>query len=152
MSGPNTDYDPVQVTPLGAAEVERMRAEALADIAAADSPEALRVVRQAHASDRSPLALANREIGALPPQARKEAGMRVGRARRQVTEALTARQRLLDERAQELALQQEAVDVTVGYDRDPRGSRHPLTTLQERIADMFVAMGWEIAEGPEVEA
>ncbi len=152
MSGPNTDYDPVQVTPLGAAEVERMRAEALADVAAAGSPEALRKVRQAHAGDRSPLALANREIGALPPQARKEAGMRVGKARRDVTEALTARQKLLDERAQELALQQEAVDVTVGYDRDPRGSRHPLTTLQERIADVFVAMGWEVAEGPEVEA
>jgi phenylalanyl-tRNA synthetase alpha chain len=37
-------------------------------------------------------------------------------------------------------------------DRDPRGARHPLELLKERIADIFVAMGWEIAEGPEVEA
>jgi phenylalanyl-tRNA synthetase alpha chain len=152
MSGPNTDYDPVQVTPLGADEVARMRTEALDAIAAADSPGALRLVRQVHAGDRSPLALANREIGALPPQARKDAGIRVGRARREVSEALEARQQTLDEAATAQALAREAVDVTVGYDRDPRGSRHPLTTLQERIADVFVAMGWEVAEGPEVEA
>jgi phenylalanyl-tRNA synthetase alpha chain len=49
-------------------------------------------------------------------------------------------------------LVEEAVDVTLPYDRVPRGARHPLTTLQERIADTFVAMGWEVAEGPEVEA
>jgi phenylalanyl-tRNA synthetase alpha chain len=42
--------------------------------------------------------------------------------------------------------------VTLPYDRDPRGARHPLTTIQERIADIFVAMGWEVEEGPEVEA
>src|SRR4028118_1915052 len=80
MSGPNTDYDPVQVTPLGTDEVERMRLDALAAIPAADSPEALRGVRSEHAGDRSPLALANREIGALPPQARKGGGQRSGQA------------------------------------------------------------------------
>ncbi|MGH3320925.1 MAG: phenylalanine--tRNA ligase subunit alpha, partial [Streptosporangiaceae bacterium] len=47
---------------------------------------------------------------------------------------------------------EETVDVTLPWDRAPRGARHPLTTLQERIADVFVAMGYEIAEGPEVEA
>src|SRR5690606_20594949 len=49
-------------------------------------------------------------------------------------------------------LVEEAVDVTLPYDREPRGARHPLTTIQERIADVFVAMGWEVAEGPEAEA
>jgi phenylalanyl-tRNA synthetase alpha chain len=44
------------------------------------------------------------------------------------------------------------VDVTLPWDRRPRGARHPLTTLQERIGDVFVAMGWEVAEGPEAEA
>ncbi len=152
MSGPNTDYDPVQVTPLGAEQVEAMRTQALDAIAAADSPQALRQCRHDHAGDRSPLALANREIGALPPQARKDAGRRVGQARREVAQALEARQRVLDEAALEQALAAETVDVTVGYDRDPRGSRHPLTTLAERIGDVFVAMGWEVAEGPELEA
>ena len=49
-------------------------------------------------------------------------------------------------------LVEETVDVTLPYDRDPQGARHPLTTLMERIGDVFVAMGWEVAEGPEVEA
>jgi len=60
MSGPNTDYDPVAVAPLHGDEVARMRDEALAAIAAADSVVALKQVRLAHAGDRSPLALANR--------------------------------------------------------------------------------------------
>jgi phenylalanyl-tRNA synthetase alpha chain len=66
MSGPNTDYDPVEVTPLHADEVDRRRDEALAAIAAAGSLDALKQVRLAHAGDRSPLALANREIGSCP--------------------------------------------------------------------------------------
>ena len=44
------------------------------------------------------------------------------------------------------------VDVTLPWDRRPRGARHPLTTLMERIADLFVGMGYEVAEGPEVGA
>ena len=62
MSGPNSDYDPVEVTPLHAAEVEAMQADALAAIAAATTLDELKQVRLAHVGDRSPLALANREI------------------------------------------------------------------------------------------
>jgi phenylalanyl-tRNA synthetase alpha chain len=152
MPASSSDYDPVEVTPLHASSVAAMRDEAVAAVAAADSLEALKQVRLDHAGDRSPLGLANREIGALPPQARKDAGMRVGQARKAVTQALEERRAVLEARAEEQILVDEAVDVTLPYDRDPVGSRHPLTTLQERIADIFVGMGWEVAEGPEVEA
>ena len=152
MPGSSSDYDPVEVTPLHASSVAAMRDEAVSAVAAADSLEALKQVRLDHAGDRSPLGLANREIGALPPQARKDAGMRVGQARKAVTQAIEERRAVLEARAEEQILVDEAVDVTLPYDRDPVGSRHPLTTLQERIADIFVGMGWEVAEGPEVEA
>ncbi|HSJ22394.1 MAG TPA: phenylalanine--tRNA ligase subunit alpha [Nocardioidaceae bacterium] len=152
MSGPNTDYDPVEVTPLRADEVDAMREDALAAIAGATSLEELKEVRLAHAGERSPLALANREIGALPPQARKEAGMRVGQARGAVAKALGEKQAVLEAEHEARMLVEEAVDVTVPWDREPRGARHPLTTIQEHIGDVFVAMGWEVAEGPEVEA
>jgi phenylalanyl-tRNA synthetase alpha chain len=152
MSGPNTDYDPVEVTPLHPDSVAEMRDAAIAAVAAADSLAALKQVRLDHAGDRSPLGLANREIGALPPQARKDAGMRVGQARKAVTQAIEERLAELEALAEEQMLVDEAVDVTLPYDRDPVGSRHPLTTLQERIADIFVSMGWEVAEGPDVEA
>lgn len=152
MSAPNSSYDPVEVTPLHADEVERVRDEALAAIDAADTLDALKQVRIDHAGDRSPLALANREIGALPPQARKEAGQRVGQARGAINQALAAKTAEVEAAEEERALVTEAVDVTLPWDVQPVGARHPVTTLSEHIADIFVAMGWEIAEGPEVEA
>ena len=152
MSGPNTEYDPVEVTPLREDEVLRMRDEALAAIAAAPDLAALKQVRTDHLGDRSPLALANREIGALPPQARKEAGQRVGRARGTVSAAFAERQTVLEAEQEERMLAEETVDVTLPWDRGTQGGRHPVTTMSERIADVFVAMGWEVAEGPIVEA
>ena len=152
MSGPNTDYDPVEVTPLQAEEVQRMRDEALAAVEAATDLAELKQARLDHAGDRSPLALANREIGALPPQARKEAGQRVGQARGAVNQAIKAREAVLEAEHEERMLAVETVDVTLPARRTHRGSRHPLTTAADLIADIFVAMGWEVAEGPVVEA
>src|SRR5512134_3040069 len=137
MSGPNTDYDPVEVTPLRADEVDAMREAALAAIADASSLAELKEVRLAHTGERSPLALANREIGALPPQARKEAGMRVGQARGAVSKALAQRQTELEVEHEARILVEEAVDVTVPWDREPQGARHPLTTIQELVSDVF---------------
>ncbi|MFD8383739.1 phenylalanine--tRNA ligase subunit alpha [Streptomyces sp. NPDC059679] len=152
MSAPNKSYDPVEVEALKPEEVARMRDEALAAVAAAGDLEALREVKVAHSGDRSPLALANREIGALPPHAKADAGKRVGQARGAVNKALAARQTELEAERDARVLVEEAVDVTLPYDRIPAGARHPITTLSERIEDVFVAMGYEVAEGPEVEA
>ena len=152
MSAPNKSYDPVQVTPLNADEVEAARDAALAAIAAASDLDALKAARLEHAGDRSALALANREIGALPPAAKADAGKRVGAARRAVTEALAARQAELEAERDARVLVEEAVDVTLPWDRVPAGARHPLNTLIERVAELFVAMGFEWSEGPEVEA
>ncbi|MBI4942379.1 MAG: phenylalanine--tRNA ligase subunit alpha [Actinobacteria bacterium] len=152
MSGPNTQYDPVEVATLGDAEIERFVADALAAITAAGSLDALKQARLDHAGDRSPISLANREIGALPPAARADAGTRVGQARGRVNAALAARQTELEAERDARVLVEEAVDVTLPVERAPRGARHPLQTLAEQVADVFVAMGWEVAEGPELEA
>jgi phenylalanyl-tRNA synthetase alpha chain len=152
MSGPNTQYDPVEVAALDPAAVEQAVADALEAIAGADSLEALKAARLAHQGEKSPLALANREIGALPPQARKDAGRRVGQARGAVNQAIAARLVVLEAEHETRMLAEETVDVTLPWDRAPQGARHPLTTLQELVCDVFTAMGWEVAEGPEVEA
>ncbi len=152
MSAPNKQYDPVEVSALSPDEIDAARQKALADIGAAQDLAELKTARLAHAGDRSPLALANAEIGALPPQARADAGKRVGAARREVSQALTARQAELEALRDQQVLAGEAVDVTVPWDRQPAGARHPVTTIAERLADVFVGMGYEIAEGPEVEA
>ncbi len=152
MSAPNKSYDPVEVEALKPENIERMRDEALAAFDAAADLDALALAKTAHAGGTSPLSLANREIGALPPQAKAEAGKRVGMARGQVNKALAARQAVLEAERDERVLVEEAVDVTLPYDRVPSGARHPLTTMMERVADVFVGMGYEIAEGPEAEA
>jgi phenylalanyl-tRNA synthetase alpha chain len=152
VSGPNTQFDPVEVAALSPAELERHVTDALKAIAEAADLGELKRARLDHTGDRSPLALANREIGALPPAARAEAGKRVGAARGQVQRALVARQAELEAERDARVLVEETVDVTLPADRIPRGARHPIETVAERIGDVFVAMGWEVAEGPEVEA
>ena len=150
MSAQN--FDPVEVAALQPAAIEAAVTDALAAIAAASTLDELKSARLAHAGDRSPLALANREIGALPPAAKAAAGQRVGAARGEINKALSARQAELEAERDARVLVDEAVDVTLPTDRAPVGARHPLTTVQELFGDIFVAMGYEVAEGPEVEA
>lgn len=132
--------------------VAAAREAALAAIAAAGDLAELKEVRLAHAGDRSPLALANRAIGKLPPAAKSVAGKSVGQARAAVKLALDERAVALAAERDNRLLVEEAVDVTLPVERSPRGARHPLTTLMERIEDVFLAMGYDVAEGPEVEA
>jgi phenylalanyl-tRNA synthetase alpha chain len=152
MSAPNSSFDPKQVAALAPEAIEQAVAQALATIAAADDLDALKTARLAATGDKAPLTLANREIGALPPSAKAEAGQRVGQARGRIKAALEQRQAELERIRDEQVLVAETVDVTLPADRRPRGARHPLSTIQERITDVFVAMGYEVAEGPEVEA
>ena len=133
-------------------EVSRALAAALAAVAAAGTLDELKAARIAHDGDRAPLALASAEIGALPPQDRAEAGRRVGAARGLLREALREREVRLEAERDRQVLITEAVDVTLPGGRTPPGARHPVTTLADRLSDVFVAMGYEVAEGPEVEA
>jgi phenylalanyl-tRNA synthetase alpha chain len=152
MSAPNKSYDPVPVTALSEDEVQRMLDSALAAIAAAGDLDELKAARLAHAGDRAPITLANAEIGALPPAARADAGRRVGAARGAIRSALATRQDELEAERDVRVLVEETADVTLPWDRVSPGARHPVTTVAERLADVFVAMGYEIAEGPEAEA
>ena len=152
MSAPNKNYDPVEVTALTAEEVERATTAALTAISSANNLDELKGARIAHTGDKAPLSLARSEIGALPPQARADAGRRVGAAVARVKDALTARQQELEHERDEQVLITERVDVTLPYDRQPQGARHPVSMLADKLSDVFVAMGYEVAEGPEVEA
>ncbi len=144
-------YDPVEPAALQPAQLQRAVDEALAAIAGARDLAELKTARLAHAGDRSALSLANREIGLLPPAARASAGQRVGQARTVVRAAVESRQTELAAERDARALLDETVDVTLPWDRRLAGARHPLTTTQELLEDVFVPMGYEVAEGPEIE-
>jgi phenylalanyl-tRNA synthetase alpha chain len=152
VSGANDPYDPKQVAALSPEALDAAVAEAQRAFAGAGDLEQLAAVRPAHLGDRAPVLLARRELGALPPAARADAGKRVNAARVAVTEAYESRKATLEAERDARVLAEERVDVTLPWDRLPRGARHPLTTLTDRIADIFVGMGYEVAEGPELEA
>jgi phenylalanyl-tRNA synthetase alpha chain len=126
--------------------------QAIAAIAGAGTLDELKAVRLAHTGEKSPLSLANREIGKLPKDQKALAGKLMGASRGRVNKALADRTAELEAENDARILLEETVDVTAAPRRRRAGARHPLSTLQDRVADIFVGMGWEIAEGPEVES
>ncbi|HEU4427052.1 MAG TPA: phenylalanine--tRNA ligase subunit alpha [Pilimelia sp.] len=151
MTYRNDPYDPKQVALLDQAALDDAVAAAEKAFASAGDLDVLAAARPQHLGDRAPVSLARREIGALPPAAKADAGKRVNAARAAVQAAYDARVAELEVQRAQRVLAEERVDVTLPWDRRPRGARHPLTTLMEHINDLFVGMGYEVAEGPEVE-
>ena len=141
------EFDPTDEQAVGRA-VE----EALDAVQAAADLDELKAVRLAHAGDRSPLALANRRIGSLEKSQKAAAGKLMGQARGRVNKALSARTGVLEAERAERILVEESVDVTAASSRRRLGGRHPISAMMETAQDIFVGMGWEVAEGPEVES
>lgn len=119
---------------------------------AADSLDSLADARRMHLGDDAPLSLARRALGSLPKDQRKDAGRLVNMARGRVEKRFAEFKEALEAKRNAEVLRLERVDVTVPTTRKRTGALHPITALSEQIADIFVGMGWEIAEGPEVEA
>ncbi|HEY5150394.1 MAG TPA: phenylalanine--tRNA ligase subunit alpha [Mycobacterium sp.] len=119
--------------------------------ASAADLDALAHAKTDHLGDRAPLALARQALATLPKADRADAGKRVNEARGEAQHSYDERLTVLRAERDAAVLVAEAVDVTLPSTRQPVGARHPITILAEHIADTFVAMGWELAEGPEVE-
>lgn len=139
------------LSPLDEAGIEKVIAAALAAVAASETLAALKEARSAYTGDTSELVLANRAIGKLPKADKPKAGKLLGGARARIAKALSERQAELEALAEAHMLRTEAVDVTLPTDRSPKGARHPIDLLIDEVSDFFMAMGWQIAEGPEVE-
>jgi phenylalanyl-tRNA synthetase alpha chain len=151
MSAANDEYDPKEVVALAPETLERAVVDARKAFDEAADLDELAAVKPAHLGERSPLLTARREIGALPPKARSEVGKRVNEARASIQSAFDERRAKLEEERDQRVLREEAVDVSLPWDRVATGARHPMTQLAERVADVFVGMGYEVAEGPELE-
>lgn len=140
-----------QLNPLDEVSVARAVKDAQAAFAAATNLDELKAARLAHSGDNAPITYANMQIRHLDKADRPVAGKLMGAARKEIQEALAEATERLEAEAEAAAAASEAVDVTVPTRRGPVGARHPLTVLTEDIADFFVSIGWDIAEGPELE-
>jgi phenylalanyl-tRNA synthetase alpha chain len=137
-----------------AAAIER---GALGAIEAADSTASLDEVVTAHLGKRSPLALAHRTLGRLEPEQRKAAGQELHEARQRLEDAVDRRRDALEARERERALADDRLDLTevvVESVLSPtsRGHRHLVSITRDALDDVFVGMGFTVAEGPEAES
>jgi phenylalanyl-tRNA synthetase alpha chain len=126
-------------------------AEALAAINGATTGEDLKQVRTQFVADGSPISVINSTLRDVPADEKAEAGKIVGQARGEINQAFAAREAGILQAEEHARLMTESVDVTAVASRRRVGARHPLNLLMEEMSNIFVGMGWEIAEGPELE-
>jgi phenylalanyl-tRNA synthetase alpha chain len=132
-------------------DIDSVQSDALAAIAAADDLGALEEARVRHTGRKSTLTSILAGIGSLPPQERGPVGKRANEARKAVEAALAGRQEELEARELGAKLAGETVDVTLPGDPHTAGALHIVTQLWEEIEEIFIGMGWQIADGPHVE-
>jgi phenylalanyl-tRNA synthetase alpha chain len=136
------------ITPEAVSQAVDAALAAIAD--AGDTPQ-LKAARAAHTAEGSALARLNASMRQVAPEHKAEFGKLVGQARGRVNQALAAREAELEAAETAARLEAERVDITAVASRTRVGARFPISLLQEEIADIFVGMGWEVAEGPELE-
>ena len=132
-------------------DIEQFSAQALADIVAADTPDALEALRVALLGKSGSITAQLKALGALPADQRKTAGEAINRARDAIGEALSTRKIALDEIVLNARLIGETIDVTLPGRDAARGGLHPVSRTLERITDIFGRLGYELADGPEIE-
>ncbi|WP_342537929.1 phenylalanine--tRNA ligase subunit alpha [Sporosarcina sp. FSL K6-1540] len=133
------------------AQLELLKVEALAKIEAASDVKSLNEVRVAYLGKKGPITDLLKGMGKLPAEERPKMGALVNVIREAVTEVLEDRMAKLEELAINEQLEKESIDVTLPGSPARTGNHHPLTRVVEEIEDFFISMGYEIAEGPEVE-
>ncbi|MEH7384341.1 phenylalanine--tRNA ligase subunit alpha [Bacillus sp. JJ1521] len=133
------------------ARLLELKEEALAKVEAATNLKELNDIRVAYLGKKGPITEVLRGMGKLSAEERPKMGALVNEVREQITEKLTAKQELLEKEEVERKLATETIDVTLPGRPVNVGGPHPLTKVIEEIEDLFLGMGYSIAEGPEVE-
>src|SRR5690554_4883162 len=132
-------------------QIEHIREQALADISAAATPDAVEALRVALLGKSGTVTAQLKSLGALPADQRKAAGEAINRARDAIGEALSGRRTALEAAALDARLATETIDVTLPGRNGDAGGLHPVSRTIERIAAIFGRLGYELADGPEIE-
>ena len=132
-------------------DIESLSTQALSDIASAQTPDALESLRVALLGKSGTVTAQLKQLGTLPGDQRKAAGEAINIARDAIANALSTRKALLEDAALDARLAGESIDVTLPGRNPQRGGLHPISRTLERIADIFGRLGYELADGPEIE-
>ena len=137
---------------LDQAQINRDLASALAAIASAANLDVMKQIKIDYVGDKSPLAKANQLLASLEQVQRAEFGKLIGAARAEINQAFEKKYIELSAARDSQALLTEKVDVTLPGRRTLKGGLHPLTILTNEINDLFIGLGYKVAEGPELES
>src|SRR5690348_11156743 len=143
----NDGMGEVRTTMTTLAEITR----SLDDIGAADSLESLDALRVALLGKNGAITAALKSLGALAPDERKARGAEVNRAKESIADAIAARKATLEQAALDKRLASERIDITLPGRRAERGGLHPITRTLDRMTEIFARLGYDLADGPEIE-
>ena len=133
-------------------DITAARDAALADIAEADSPDAVAAMTTRYAGKKGELAGLKQQLGSLESiDAKKQAGAAINEALAAVEAALDDRRTTVAADAIRARVEAERIDLTEYVGKPNRGHAHLVTQAWERLEDVFVGLGFRVAEGPEVE-
>jgi phenylalanyl-tRNA synthetase alpha chain len=132
-------------------ELEVIEKEALEALGAAGSTERVQELQIVYLGRKGPLARVGKTLGTLPVEERKLVGQAANRVRRLIETAIADKLADLDNSERAGRLEAERLDITLPGRKPPTGKLHPLTEVLEEIVDIFVGLGFQVAEGPLVE-
>ncbi len=133
------------------AQLEAIKNEALQALSKAESAQDLENLRVAYLGKKSPLTAVLKGMGALSAEERPIMGALANSVREQISNALDNAKAEIGKKELANKLDKETIDVTLPSKRCKCGKVHPLTSIQREMEDIFLGMGFSIAEGPEVE-
>ncbi len=132
-------------------QLERIKAEALSKIEASDALEKLNEIRVAYLGKKGELTNVLKSMKDVAPEDRPQVGQLVNEARAQIEEKLEETRKALAKKAREEQMKREVIDVTLPAKKLRIGHSHPNTIALKEVERIFVGMGYEVVEGPEVE-
>ena len=132
-------------------QLEKIKEEALKQIAASDALEKLNDIRVSYLGKKGQLTSLLKGMKDVSPEERPKVGQMVNDARALIEGRLEEAKTALAQKAREEQLRKEVIDVTLPAKRQEEGHRHPNTIALEEVERIFIGMGYEVMEGPEVE-
>jgi len=132
-------------------DIEQVTEQALQQIAGASGLDALDALRVSLLGKTGLITLQLKQLGALAPEQRKAAGEHINRSKEAVGDAIAARRLALEQAALERRLASERIDVTLPGRGLLPANAHPVSRTLERIGEIFSRLGYQTAQGPEIE-
>ena len=131
--------------------MQKLREASIKAISESDTPESLESLRVKYLGKKGELTGILRQMGKLSPEERPAMGQLAYQLRSEIEEAIELRKTMLSKVMLEKKLEAEAVDVTLPGVKRTLGHKHPMYNVLDQIKDIFIGMGFEIVDGPEVE-